>query len=98
MSEPTNYYRAIRRCAMNEISPREAADLACTHWQDHLDYLWDEDGEEGYGNESVSLPIDEILNQDPRLLFRNERLLLSDVYADDPFVIGQADPRRLMMS
>lgn len=98
MSESTDIYRAIRRCGMDEISPREAADLAWTHWEDQLDGLWDEnDGEENV-SESVALPVDEILNQDPRVLFRNERLLLSDVYTDDPFALGRTDPRRLLMS
>jgi hypothetical protein len=98
MSSLTDYYRAIRRYDMDEVSPREAADLAWTNWYEQSDDHWEEDEDDGHASEPLTLPVDEVLNQDPRVLFGNERLLLSDVYTDDPFCTGRRDPRRLLMS
>lgn len=98
MTSLADFYRAIRRYDMEKVSPREAADLAWTNWHERSNDYWEESEDDGHASEPLTLPVDEVLNQDPRVLFGNERLLLSDVYTDDPFCTGQRDPRRLLMS
>ena len=98
MTSLADFYRAIRRYDMDKVSPREAADLAWTNWHEQSDDYWEEGEDDGHASEPLTLPVDEVLNQDPRVLFGNERLLLSDVYTDDPFCTGRRDPRRLLMS
>jgi hypothetical protein len=80
-------YREIRRSSDQTIDPRQALELA----EQILD-LYAKDqfvNENDWGGEQEDecqlTPVDEFLCHEPGALMKHERMLLEDVYEDDPF-------------
>ena len=81
------FYRGVRRSDPFGISPREAIEIAWGEFYESAegDLIDEYEFDDIQDTSELEIPIDEVLTVDPRILFRNERRLLSEVYADDHY-------------
>ena len=80
-------YRGVRLSDPFGISPREALEIAWGEFYESAegDLIDEYEFDDSQDTSELEIPIDEVLTVDPRILFRNERRLLSEVYADDHY-------------
>lgn len=80
-------YRGVRLSDPFGISPREAIEIAWDEFYEsaEVDVFEEYEFDDIQDTSELEIPIDEVLTVDPRILFRNEKRLLSEVYADDHY-------------
>ena len=81
-------YRGVRLSDPFGISPREAMEFAWSelHESAEVDVFDEYEFDDIQDTRELEVPVDVALTVDPRILFRNERRLLSEVYTDDPYL------------